>query len=782
MVRTTVEHVARALRSERTVLVVDGQVTWSRSADGCVVPVPTGTADDLPPSALREPVEALAGEELVVTRDEPFTHAEQVLLGGMVRVLSLAVQARGLLDSERAQVSGHAELLASLTERQVLLERLSRIQRSISSRQPLTEVLDTIVAGAADLLGEDIVGLRLLDPHDPGLMLLASSIGVPDHLAVSTLRQPVGQGIGGRAIVENALVHTSDYPAVGQPLPGFAADGILSAMAAPLRQGTVAVGSLVVATRRPHRTYSASEQEALTALAEHVSLALNDAHSLAALHQAVADATHQSRHDSLTGLPNRTRFLEELQRASADDPSAGDQPLAVLFIDIDDFKVVNDSLGHPVGDWLLTAVARRVVDGVRSPDVVARLGGDEFAVLMQRTGQDEALRVAERVLAALQLPFELDGHTLHVGASIGLVGSGRGWAQPEELLGDADVAMYRAKAQGKHRCVVFAPGMRDELQARTVLETELRQAVGRGQLTVHFQPVVDARTGRVASTEALLRWEHPRLGLVPPGGFVPLAEDTGLIVAIGAVVLRAACAQTVAWRRAPALADLTVSVNLSPRQLHEGGLVDLVRDVLAETGLPALPRARHGGRGRRDRRAGHGPRRAGLHHPAGLPVLPARPGRAAARPGVPHRGRRSTGQERQPDLAHVVVDVQVDQRDGLPGPEPQLAPQHRHRGVGRHQRRQDVRAAVAGRAVPVPPPVVGREQLAQRREQVVVGAGAELEHGHARRRVRDEDVQQPVPAAAYELGALGAQVVDGLAVAGPDGQHRGEHGLAPTRG
>ena len=598
VLRTTLEHVAAALEARGVALVFAGQVTASTgSAPPAQLVQAAGAHDEVevdgaPATVLRTTCRGLPGAVLVAVRAGRvgFCPDEQELLDGMARVLALAVQARRLVDVHRVQreasdarVVDHAELLVSLSERQVLLERLSRIQRSISSRQPLHEVLDTIVAGAAELLREDIVGLRLLDLEDPGVMVLASSRGVPAHLAASTVRQPVGQGIGGRAIVDNALVHTSSYPAVDTPIPGFSADGILSAMAAPVRQGGRAIGSLVVATRRAGRSYSVSEQEVLTAFAEHVSLALNDAQSVAALHAAVAEATRQSQHDSLTGLPNRAMFLAELQQAE----SAG-EPLTLLFVDLDDFKLVNDSLGHLVGDQLLTAVGHRIGQGLRTPDVVARLGGDEFAVLLRWAGEAEGRAIAARVLDALQEPILLGGHVVHVRASIGLVCSGGGGGSPpEELLRDADVAMYRAKAEGKHRFVVFEGAMRDRLQARTVLQGELHSALSRDQLRLHYQPVLDARAGRVASTEALLRWEHPRLGLVPPADFVPLAEETGLIVGIGAAVLLEACRQTARWRERPELADLSVSVNLSPRQLREEGLVADVRTALRASGLPA---------------------------------------------------------------------------------------------------------------------------------------------------------------------------------------------------
>ena len=610
VVRRALEHIAAALRAEVAALVADVAVVDCVGLQGelpvaVLVEVSGGAVPTLHVAGLGDcgtltaDCTALGGGRLVVARSAgtPFTAEDRALLHGMAQVLSLTLQARRLVDEERssrrisdADAADKAALLASLQERQTLLERLSRIQRSISSRAPLHEVLDVIVIGAADLLREDIVGLRLLDPEDPDYMVLASSIGVPAHLAAATQRQPVTQGIGGRAIVENRLVHTSAYPAVDQPIPGFAADGIQSAMAAPVRQGTRAVGSLVVATRRPGRTYSASEQEALTAFAEHVSLALNDAQSVEALHRAVEKATYQSLHDPLTELPNRALFLDRLGRACARSTRRGDAPYSVLFLDVDDFKVVNDSLGHLVGDRLLAAVALRVQGTLRLQDTVARLGGDEFAVLMEDTAEGAAVTAAERVLAALRTPFDLPtGHAVHVDASIGLL-TNRGSAElPEELLRDADVAMYRAKAEGKHRYVAFEPQMRAHLQARTELEAELRAAVAEKQFTVHYQPVVDAGAGIVVGTEALLRWEHPLRGLVPPGDFVPLAEDTGLILPIGSVVLHEACRQTAQWRLVPEMAHLTLSVNLSPRQLSEPGLIDDVRAALQASGLP--PRA-----------------------------------------------------------------------------------------------------------------------------------------------------------------------------------------------
>ena len=600
-----VEQVAQGLDAVVTGLVLHGEVLAAAGApvDGRLL---AARLSDGAPLLLegRGPVALVvvtcdepAGARLVVGRcaERPFDEDELALLTAMSLVLGLALQARRLVDDERssrarsdADAEDKAHLLASLQERQTLLERLSRIQRSINARQPLHEVLDAIVAGTTELLGEDIVGLRLLDPDDPTQMVVASVVGIAGCLPAALERQPVGQGVGGRAIRDNALIVVADYQTYANPLPGFVEDGIRAAMAAPVRRGDQAVGSLVVATRRADRVYSTSEQEVLTAFAEHVSLALNDAQAVDALRRAVAEATHQSLHDSLTGLPNRSMFLGRLTAAAERSTRNDGSPYALLFVDLDDFKVVNDSLGHLVGDQLLTAVAGRVSACLRPVDTVARLGGDEFAVLLEDSTIPAAQATAERLLDALRTPFDLpDATSVRVSASVGVVTTTGRQGSAEELLRDADVAMYRAKGDGKHRYVVFEQAMRDRLQARNLLECELHQAVASAEFVVHYQPVVDAASSAVVSTEALVRWQHPRRGLVPPAEFVPLAEATGLIVPIGSTVLHEACRQTAQWRSQPGLHDLTVSVNLSPRQLQEDGLVEDVRAALSGSGLPA---------------------------------------------------------------------------------------------------------------------------------------------------------------------------------------------------
>ena len=581
VVQQVAEQATEALESEVGAVVLDGRVRCClgfgrRSVPGgLLVGLRTGDLLDVPGAGacavLVGELADLPGARLVVARSGGgWTQEERGLLRAMARVLALSLQT---LTS-----------VAELHERQALLERLARIQRSISSRKPLQEVLDTIVAGAADLLDEDIVALRLLDPDDDGVMETVSSIGIPARLVQASRRMPVTEGVGGQAIREDRLVVATAYGGAGHHIQPFVVDGISAAMAAPVRQGDRPVGSLTLATRRTGRVYSVSEQEALLAFAEHAGLALQDARTVQALHRAVDEATHQALHDSLTGLPNRALFLDRLSHALARRRRGSSAGFAVLFIDLDDFKMVNDGLGHLVGDRLLAEAGERICRAVRAPDTVARLGGDEFAVLLEDVDTAAAATTAERVRLALSQPFPVaDGHAVHVGASVGLLAGTAGEGSAEELLRDADVAMYHAKDEGKGRVVVFEPRMRQRLQARTELEQELRTAVVSEQMVVHYQPVVDLARRRVTGVEALLRWQHPLRGLVPPSEFVPLAEDTGLIVPLGSAVLRTACAAAAAWPGAP----LVLSVNLSPRQLREPDVVDVVRAALSETGLPA---------------------------------------------------------------------------------------------------------------------------------------------------------------------------------------------------
>jgi diguanylate cyclase (GGDEF)-like protein len=296
---------------------------------------------------------------------------------------------------------------------------------------------------------------------------------------------------------------------------------------------------------------------------------------------------HDAFHDALTDLPNRALFMDRLRRAIVRTKRQDNYRFAVLFLDLDGFKVVNDSLGHATGDQLLIAIGRRLELGMRRGDTLTRLGGDEFAILADNISEvNDATNLADRIREQLKAPFNLGGHEVFATASIGIALGTKDRERPEDLLRDADTAMYRAKAQGKERHVVFDQAMHTSVVERLRLETDLRRALERREFLVHYQPICALDTGRIAGFEALLRWEHPERGLISPASFIPVAEETGLILPIGLWVLRAACEQLHVWQsRAPEHAALLMSVNLSGKQIKEPNIVAQIDEVLQETGV-----------------------------------------------------------------------------------------------------------------------------------------------------------------------------------------------------
>jgi diguanylate cyclase (GGDEF)-like protein len=295
------------------------------------------------------------------------------------------------------------------------------------------------------------------------------------------------------------------------------------------------------------------------------------------------EMAHQALHDALTGLPNRVLVAERLEEALARSARTGCE-VAVLFVDLDRFKLINDSRGHAAGDELLVTVAERLRRIVRADDVVARFGGDEFVVVCEdRSAAFEASVLAERILDALREPVLVDGQEVFLSASVGIATSdGAGGGTPSSLLRDADAAMYRAKEKGRDRAEFFDAAMRTEATESLEIQSALHRAIERDELLLHYQPVVDLATGAVAGVEALIRWAHPTLGLVSPAQFIPLAEETGLIAPIGAWVIGEATAQLARWRTQPWGRSLTVSVNLSARQLRQPELIpDLMASLLA---------------------------------------------------------------------------------------------------------------------------------------------------------------------------------------------------------
>ena len=501
---------------------------------------------------------------LVLARccEPEFNAVEVGLLRAMARTLGMLARTLRTIETER--------------ERHQLLTGLARIQRAIAQRVPLVKVLDEIVALTGELLGNELPCLFLRDHDDPEMLVIAASQGIDETELPRIRRRRVGDGVAGRAVAEERLIVVDEYQHEAHTIPTFVDDGLQTAMAAPVHENGEVVGSLLVASWTPGWRYDTGRQEVLESLAQHVSLALTDAKTVSAM-------VHQAMHDGLTGLPNRALFLDRLEHGLARARRTGTD-IAVLFLDLDRFKTVNDSLGHVAGDELLCEVAKRIDGAMRAADTAARLGGDEFGILLEDLeSTHEAVRIADRILEALASPVQVAGREVLTAVSIGIA---TGAYNAEDLLRHADVAMYRAKAARKGGYALFESGMQAEATERIQLEADLAHAVAGNEFEVFYQPIVTLSGGGLAGHEALLRWRHPTRGLLGPYSFIPVAEETGQIAPIGRFVLREACRQAAAWDQDTPGAGLTMNVNLSSHQLEDPEFVSTVTEVLRETGLP----------------------------------------------------------------------------------------------------------------------------------------------------------------------------------------------------
>jgi diguanylate cyclase (GGDEF)-like protein len=437
---------------------------------------------------------------------------------------------------------------------------------------PTAELAQRAVTAVAETLGLDLCELlELTDDREE--LLLRAGFGWEPGVAGSE-RVPLASGYyAGFAWGASRPVATPDYSdeARFQPTPLLARHGGVATMAVSVGAKQKPYGVLAAHSREP-REFRCHELDFLQGIANVLAEAI--------VRESAEDTMrYQALHDPLTDLPNRTLFVERLERWLA-GAERGTGTAAVLFVDIDHFKVVNDGLGHVRGDQLLRAVARRLRAGLRPTDTVARVGGDEFVVLCENLdSQDEALQLAKRLSGALDDPFKVADHMHRVTASVGIAVWEPG-ATADDLMRDADAAMYRAKERGRARFELFHPGMRAWAESWFTIEEELRNAISRGELSNVYQPIVDPANGSIAGFEALVRWNHPERGTVPPLDFIPVAEQNGLIVELGHAVLYEACVEARRWPE-----PLRVSVNLSPRQLSDPGLVDSVQAVLRVTGL-----------------------------------------------------------------------------------------------------------------------------------------------------------------------------------------------------
>ncbi|HZK78819.1 MAG TPA: EAL domain-containing protein, partial [Gemmatimonadaceae bacterium] len=447
------------------------------------------------------------------------------------------------------------------------------------------ESFDRVARLAAGALRSPVAIVSLLDDDRH---VVKSSVGLTGRsrvwrkvpLALRYARQVVSTG---RPVF---IGNTNEKVLVDSDGDERTPDGVAYAVAPVTTADGQVIGTVCVIDTAAH-AWTHTEINCLMDVAASLVIELELRSDLSLKRQTQEHLLFSTLHDALTGLPNRSLFTERLRHAMRRAARHPDNLFAVLFLDLDRFKDVNDNLGHFAGDELLRAVARRLEACLRPEDTVARLSGDEFAILLESiTDSSDAGRVAERIEEALSFPINLAGAEVVTSASMGIVTSSMSHDQPEQLLRSADMAMYRAKAAGRARYEMFDRTMHTDALARLQLETDLRRAVELGEFRLHYQPLVSLKTGRVTGLEALVRWEHPSRGLVHPGDFIPIAEETGLIVPMGRWVLDEACRQMHEWHQSHSRAvPLTIGVNLSAKQFSQPDMVDQIAGALATSGI-----------------------------------------------------------------------------------------------------------------------------------------------------------------------------------------------------
>ncbi|MGQ0537804.1 MAG: putative bifunctional diguanylate cyclase/phosphodiesterase [Gemmatimonadaceae bacterium] len=449
---------------------------------------------------------------------------------------------------------------------------MERVARLTADTLPASSALIVLLGGDRRSFGAGQNGKPWF-AHDPGAL--------------------VRFGLFQRCITEGGVLTITDCRTASEDVRLAAAElGLASLAIVSLGPDRTAPIAMLCAFRDVESAWSDSERRLLDELGAVASNELELRHLLAERELRERQFRHDALHDALTGLPNRAFFMKRLGEATNRARRSDESLYAVVFLDLDDFKLINDSMGHHVGDEVIVAVARRLEDGVRGGDIVARLGGDEFAILLERVAdaRDAAL-VAERVHEALAAPFNIGGYEHRITASIGVALSSSANERPEYLLRSADMAMYRAKNAGRNRFEMFDRAMHAEALTRLQLENELRHAVDRNEFVMYYQPIVSLSTGRIESVEALIRWRHTERGIVAPSDFIAVAEETGLIIPMGRWALHEACRQVYAWQQEFVACNgdrpLGLAVNLSVRQFGQAELVRGVTAALRETRLPA---------------------------------------------------------------------------------------------------------------------------------------------------------------------------------------------------
>jgi diguanylate cyclase (GGDEF)-like protein len=465
---------------------------------------------------------------------------------------------------------------------EMLYESTRILQRSPQIDQALVSLLDH----ARKMFRADIAEVSLL-PQVEGLEILRTSVGPSEAIQ---MMQPIGSALDDPRLVECVAQRRAFLVAPGEAARPEDGGRFRNAIYAPLVGESRLVGTILVANRLSDlHPFDPDDLKLFQTLASHTAVALENGQleqSLSSLSRLKEELQHKAYHDALTGLANRAYFAQSVAQRLESTDASGLVPV-VLFLDLDDFKIVNDTLGHAAGDELLASVGERIQATLRTGDLAARIGGDEFAVLLWDTPEmPVARRVAERLIGAFGAGNGQEGSPANAQVSIGVAAGHPGSGSADELLRNADVAMYSAKARGKNRVAFFEPEMATAVAARHTLTESLQRAVAAEEFVLHYQPIFEVSTGRMTGLESLVRWMHPTRGMVWPGEFIPVAETSDLILDIGRWVLDRSCRQAKEWHdRWPELHDLQISVNVAGRQLEQPDFVSQVAEVVRSSGV-----------------------------------------------------------------------------------------------------------------------------------------------------------------------------------------------------
>jgi diguanylate cyclase (GGDEF)-like protein/PAS domain S-box-containing protein len=522
-------------------------------------------------------------EQLIVRTGQPMTDMEEFAWGVKQWISTTKVPLR----NEHNEIFAVAGISRDITERKLadaLRDGQAKILEMIAMSAPLEKVLEHLIH-LVESQFKGIVGSVLLLDEDGSRLWHGAAPSLPDSYTKAIDGVRIGPKVGscGTAAYRREAVIVDDI--MSDPLwEDFrdlaAAHELRSCWSTPIlsHQGAV-LGTFAMYAKDVRAPTSA--ETGLIDIATRIA-------GIAIERKLAEDRIHfMANHDALTGLPNRTLLSDRLSQALL-YAQRYERWVTVLFVDLDNFKFINDSLGHNAGDELLKTIARRMVDCVRATDTVVRLGGDEFVVVLsdQPKNADTTSEIVQKIQAAIGEPIRLEGHDLRVTSSVGIANYPDDGVDVDTLLANADAAMYRAKEVGRDNIQFYTPEMNTKVHGKFLLQEDLRSALARSEFVLHYQPQVDLRTGRVFAVEALVRWNHPKQGLISPIKFIPLAEETGLILPIGDWVLREACRQNKAWQIA-GLPPLAVSVNVSARQFRERDLASRVVRALKDSGLEA---------------------------------------------------------------------------------------------------------------------------------------------------------------------------------------------------